>query len=241
MLHGVGSGADSWKGQLESLSREFRVVAWDAPGYGLSTHVEPAQPSADDYAVRWEAFLDGLGLNVVTLVGHSLEAITAARFAARVAESRQPRRAGLPFDRPRAPAGRRACAIEERASERSARAWAARASGQARARSCFEGATKEQREAVIEVMARVDPKGYTQAVELLAGADTGSDVQRLKAELPVDFVYGEKDTIVPPASVLRLAALRPTARVHAIPNAGHAVYIEQPTAFNDIVLGEKRA
>ena len=36
LLHGIGSGARSWRQQVASLSGRHRVIAWDAPGYGGS-------------------------------------------------------------------------------------------------------------------------------------------------------------------------------------------------------------
>jgi len=36
MLHGIGSAARSFRDQLEGLSANHRVIAWDAPGYGAS-------------------------------------------------------------------------------------------------------------------------------------------------------------------------------------------------------------
>ena len=37
LLHGyVGDGATTWRRQLDGLSDEFTVVAWDAPGAGRS-------------------------------------------------------------------------------------------------------------------------------------------------------------------------------------------------------------
>jgi pimeloyl-ACP methyl ester carboxylesterase len=38
LLHGyVGDGPTTWRRQLEELSDEFTVVAWDAPGAGQSS------------------------------------------------------------------------------------------------------------------------------------------------------------------------------------------------------------
>ena len=37
LLHGyVGDGAATWRPQLDELSDEFTVIAWDAPGAGAS-------------------------------------------------------------------------------------------------------------------------------------------------------------------------------------------------------------
>jgi pimeloyl-ACP methyl ester carboxylesterase len=88
---------------------------------------------------------------------------------------------------------------------------------------------------VVETMALVHPAGYEQAVRMLSGADTRADIARLAKDLPLQFVYGEGDVVTPPAGILEIASERPQARVHAIPKAGHAVYIEQPEAFNRLL------
>ena len=41
-LHGVGSSAASFAPQFDDLAGEYRVVAWDAPGYAQSE--DPAGP-----------------------------------------------------------------------------------------------------------------------------------------------------------------------------------------------------
>ncbi|MFX8668663.1 alpha/beta fold hydrolase, partial [Acinetobacter baumannii] len=50
LLHGIGGCADSWKHQFETLSRSYRVIAWDAPGYGSSASLDVIRPIARDYA-----------------------------------------------------------------------------------------------------------------------------------------------------------------------------------------------
>src|SRR3546814_5731935 len=83
LLHGIGSGARSWKNQLPSLSSSFRVVVWDAPGYGRSSPLAAEAPEAEDYADALGAFLAPLGIAGAHLVGHSLGAVIAARCALR--------------------------------------------------------------------------------------------------------------------------------------------------------------
>lgn len=41
-LHGIGSSSHAFERQLEGLSAQMRVVAWDAPGYGDSPDVDLA-------------------------------------------------------------------------------------------------------------------------------------------------------------------------------------------------------
>ncbi|RAF14428.1 alpha/beta fold hydrolase, partial [Burkholderia multivorans] len=68
LLHGIGSGAASWVRQLDALGASRRVLAWDAPGYGASTPVHGASPSAVDYAASLDAWLDALGIARCVLV-----------------------------------------------------------------------------------------------------------------------------------------------------------------------------
>jgi pimeloyl-ACP methyl ester carboxylesterase len=71
---------------------------------------------------------------------------------------------------------------------------------------------------------------------MLSNADTRADVRALAPELRVQFIYGDADVITPPEQNRSVHAERPGAPVHEIAGAGHAVYIEQPDAFNRVVL-----
>jgi pimeloyl-ACP methyl ester carboxylesterase len=53
--------------------------------------------------------------------------------------------------------------------------------------------------------------------------------------IPVLFIVGEEDPLIPPAVIKLAAACFPNARVERVPNAGHSVYFERPTTFNALV------
>ena len=77
LLHGyVGDGPTTWRRQLDGLSDEFTVVAWDAPGAGGSSD-PPEQFGLDGYADCLAGFLDRLGLHTVCLAGLSFGGILA--------------------------------------------------------------------------------------------------------------------------------------------------------------------
>jgi pimeloyl-ACP methyl ester carboxylesterase len=62
LLHGyVGDGLGTWGRQLRTLSDEFTVVAWDAPGFS-SSFDPPESFSLSDYADSLAAFIERLGL-----------------------------------------------------------------------------------------------------------------------------------------------------------------------------------
>src|SRR5205814_4992183 len=88
---------------------------------------------------------------------------------------------------------------------------------------------------VVETMAKVRPDGYRQAARMLAAGDIMADVTRLAAEMPVQFIYGDRDVITPPNRNIEVASLRPAAPVHVVGGAGHAVYLERPDVFNSLL------
>src|SRR2546426_12656175 len=62
LLHGyVGDGVTTWRRQIEGLSDEFAVVAWDAPGAGRSSD-PPESFGMAGYADCLAGFVTGLGL-----------------------------------------------------------------------------------------------------------------------------------------------------------------------------------
>src|SRR5439155_10114491 len=82
LLHGIGSAAASFRYQVEGLSTRFRVVAWDAPGYGASTPLASEHPDASHYVAALDVWLGALGIDRVHLLGHSLGTLIATRFSA---------------------------------------------------------------------------------------------------------------------------------------------------------------
>ena len=88
LVHGLGDkAAQDWNGLTRQLSREFRVVRFDLPGFGRSGKGNAAY-TPDNYAslirflaerhIRAEPFL---------LVGHSMGGAIALRYAARYPQS----------------------------------------------------------------------------------------------------------------------------------------------------------
>ena len=82
LLHGIGSNAQSFVPLMQAFDRRCAVLAWDAPGYGDSQPLAPAWPDAADYAGALDRLLAALDVARCVLLGHSLGALIAARFAA---------------------------------------------------------------------------------------------------------------------------------------------------------------
>lgn len=83
LLHGSGPGVSGWanfRGNLPVFSEHFRCLVLDMPGFGKSYDPEGSPAMAAPEAVL--AFLDGLGLERVPIVGNSMGGGVAARLAA---------------------------------------------------------------------------------------------------------------------------------------------------------------
>lgn len=70
LLHGWPLDSREWRRQLDGLSDEFRVVAWDAPGAGRSSD-PPETARLADWAAWLAEFIEALGLAPAHVAGLS--------------------------------------------------------------------------------------------------------------------------------------------------------------------------
>ena len=81
LLHGSGPGASGWSnfsGNIAGLSRHFRVLAVDMPGWGAS---DPCTIDHLDHGKAALQFMDTLGIEKAAVVGNSMGGINALRLA----------------------------------------------------------------------------------------------------------------------------------------------------------------
>lgn len=72
-VHGLGSYLPAWKNNITELSKHYRCIAIDLPGYGKSSK-ENYEGSMRFYAKIIREFCDQLGLKKIVLAGHSMGA-----------------------------------------------------------------------------------------------------------------------------------------------------------------------
>ena len=82
ILHGWGSGSDSWVKVAELIAEKgYRVIVPDLPGFG-KTPAPPAVWGVEEYAEFVNEFAEKLGLQKFVLAGHSFGGQVAVKFAA---------------------------------------------------------------------------------------------------------------------------------------------------------------
>lgn len=240
LLHGIGSNSVSFAPLLDGFAAGPRIIAWDAPGYLESQPLDKESPLAQDYADALDRFLDHLGLTAVHIVGHSLGTLIASAYVGRMPErvlslslaaSAQGYGKGAGDPLPDT-AVKRVEDLNRLGPEAFAKARAARL--------VFEPENNPDVVACVqEAMARVNPKGYAQAVHMLAAGDLAGSLAQLSIE--PGFIIGAEDQITPMAQTEGARAA--WAQVHGrqprcivIPAAGHAVYLQARAAFAEALI-----
>jgi len=70
-IHGLGSNLQCWNRNIDSLASKYRCLAIDLPGYGKSS--KQSYPfTMSFFAHSVQTFIDSLGLDQVTVIGHSM-------------------------------------------------------------------------------------------------------------------------------------------------------------------------
>jgi pimeloyl-ACP methyl ester carboxylesterase len=232
-VHGLGGSAYSWWGQLAACGpRGYRGIAYDQRGAGRSG--KPEGPfSVEGWAQDLVRLLDGLEVERVALVGHSVGCMVAERAALRLGDRawavavcggalRWPPEAGPVFEQ------RARLARAGRMDEIAAAVAATGLSERARAQNpVLHGL-------MLELIASNDPHAYAASAEA-TGAAAMRDPERIAC--PTLALCGSEDPVTPPEFASAIAAAAPRGESALIEGAAHWCMLERPGAVNETVFG----
>src|SRR3954452_6120742 len=222
LTHGYSSTSAMWQGQVGALSKHHKLVLWDMRGHGRSDY--PADPVAYSEALTvadMAALLDEVGASTAIVGGLSLGGYMSLAFY-RTHPERV--RALLIIDT--GPGFKKDDARD---------AWNKRAhdTGDRFEREGLEVLKSASRER--SSVSHRDASGLARAARgMLTQRNSGVIELLPNIKVPSLVVVGADDAPFLAASDY-MAAKIPGARKVVIPAAGHAVNIDQPTAFNDAV------
>jgi pimeloyl-ACP methyl ester carboxylesterase len=238
LLHGyVGDGRTTWRHQLDELSHDFTVIAWDAPGAGASS--DPPEPwGIAEYADCLAKFLDAIGVARAHIVGLS--------FGGALALALYDRHRGVPLTLTLASAyaGWKGSLRGDQAEQRLRQAL-----------SLSELAPADFVEALMPTMFSADVPGEDAAAfeasmrdfhpagfRAMARAATEDLRQVLPTvEVPTLVIYGDEDQRAPRYVAEHLGTTIPNATLVALPGVGHVCNIEAPRRFSNEVRRFVRA
>jgi pimeloyl-ACP methyl ester carboxylesterase len=229
LLHGyVGDGPTTWRRQIDGLSDEFTVIAWDAPGAGRSSD-PPEAFSLANHADCLAGFIGSLGLERPHVGGLSFGGILALELSRR--HSAIPRTLTLAS----AYAGWAGSLPAEIVEQRLQQAMALAALPpdefvKALLPTMFsEGTPQESVEAFGATMHAFHPAGFRAMAR--ASAEDLRDVLP-QITIPTLLVYGDEDVRAPLSVAENLRVAISGSTLVVLSKAGHICNIEAPDGFN---------
>lgn len=228
LLHGYLESLDVWEDFAKLLAKEYRVVAMDLPGHGISQVMGPVH-TMSFLADTVVGVLDELEIDKVTIVGHSMGGYVALQ----TLRLHPDRLEGLVLlsstpnpDSPEKLLDRdREIAMVE-AGHKDLLATTAAKNGFA-----SDNLKRMQDEIIFleEQVLVTEPEGV---VALLRGMKEREDSNELlrSSSLPQLFILGKKDSYIPLEKAEEIVAAHPQAKVVWLENSGHLGYFEEPEA-----------
>lgn len=234
LFHGGYGAKEYWRHEVETLAKAgYRVIAWDAPGYGVSPLPSPYE--IESLAQTAAEFVRRLGGDRNVLIGHSMGGIIAPKAAqlapehvhavvisATLASLKQ---GGEEFERDfiekRVPPLRKVATLAEAAMPL--------------LKSMFNPESKGPLvDLVLDVAGKTPSETFIQAMLAITRYDGEPVVRALK--VPVLVVGGRTDPVAQAPMVEDLAKMIPGAELRIFERSGHYPFAEEPEAFNEVLL-----
>ena len=232
LLHGIYGDSRNWSPQLEALSDEFTVVAWDAPGAGRSDD-PPESFGFPEYADCLAGLIGVLGLGRPNVCALSYSGGIALELCRRHSEvpatltlvgAYAGWAGSLPADKVRNRL-ERALAQADRGGEAAARDFVPELFA--------PDAPTELVEQAIAWSSSFHPDG----LRIMARASAAADLRDVlpQVTVPTLVIHGSDDRRSPLSVSEALHARIPDSRLAVVDGAGHLTNLEAPAEFNRLL------
>ncbi|PYM16008.1 MAG: hypothetical protein DMD81_13630 [Candidatus Rokuibacteriota bacterium] len=215
LVHLHGAGGLRLTPAHDLLSRRFRVIAFEMPGFGQSAENTRTR-TIRELAVTMARATEKLGIESFNLLGTSFGGTTALWLTLE------------------APARIRATVLEAPAAIRPEGSEPPSGSPEEMARRLYG---HPERLGTIPVADPAIQAKQRTLVSRLRGPDRDAGLERRLSELqtPTLVLFGTLDAVIPPAMGRIYQQLIPGAHLVFVYDAGHAISTERPEAFTDVV------
>jgi pimeloyl-ACP methyl ester carboxylesterase len=246
LLHGLGCDHTSWAPVIERLSSRYTVIAPDLLGHGQSDKPR-ADYSLGGYANGMRDLLTVLGIDKVTVVGHSFGGGVAMQFAYQFPERTQRvilvSSGGLgPEVTPAikaitTPGFHQFMGVVTLPGLRHLTTVTMRLMSRSRLPH-----TRDLAEVADIVETFRDPRARAAIRHVVRGVVdwrgqivTMSDRAYLTSAIPMYLIWGDQDTVIPAVHLKNAAALAPDLRTAVIADSGHFPHKDHPARFVEMV------
>jgi len=239
LIHGLGEGAYIWTDLARHLPSDYSAFAVDLRGHGRSPRSADGRYVVDHYVADVVAALDSLGLERVILIGHSLGGDVVTRIATEHSERIAALvvvDCGMESGEP----GRRMVlnlwySLRVYATAEEYLQWLTRLRplvSPELLKHCVAEALKGSEETGFTL--RVDPAVFLRPNHPRKDNRDWAILPRIKC--PTLILRGANSAVLPKAVAIRMATTVPNCSLQEIEKAGHAVMLENPSAFREQVF-----
>ena len=233
-IHGFPLDSRMWIGQLSGLAKARRCVAVDLRGRGLSTIDDPEPRfTMDLFADDVAATLDELGVQTADVCGLSMGGYVAFAFWRR---HRDRVRSMILCDTKAEADSDEAKAGREKTAQLVLEQGMEALHEQLGPKLLASDPTPEARESLRAMfMAQLPAVIAADALAMRDRPDSSPDLPGI--DVPVLWIHGEEDQLMPIDGARATAEKIPGARFAAIPRGGHMAPMENPNAANEALMG----
>jgi len=230
-LHGIGGNDASFEPQL-ALADQYRIVAWNMPGYSQSPAVTPL--TFESIAQALQRLITTLDVDAVHLMGQSIGGMIAQEMYFRFPESIK----SLILVATTSAFGGKDESFKNAFLEARLKPLDSGMSMQQVASAAMPDIVAKNTkphiiEAAVNSMAPLDSDVYRDVLRCLVTFNRRSEWSQINC--PVCLVAGSEDTNAPAVTMQKMAAKLSHARYHEVEGAGHLVNLEKGPEFNTIV------
>ena len=224
LLHGYTDSWLSYSTVLPLMDRKYRVYVLDQRGHGESDRPSGAyafQQFADDVL----AFMDVMGIDRATIVGHSMGSFVAQHVA--VAAPERVKRLVLSGSATTVRNNvvtdlqREVNALKDPVPEKFVRDF--------QLSTMFQRPSDEFVKAVIKESSTVPARVWREVMAEMVSPK--AQVELAKIKVPTLILWGDKETVFPRSEQDKLLAALPNARLKIYEDTGHAMHWERPEWF----------
>jgi pimeloyl-ACP methyl ester carboxylesterase len=248
LIHGVGDDSSTWNSVHSSLAQRFTVIAPDLLGHGASDKPR-ADYSLAAFANGMRDLLATLGIDRVTVVGHSLGGGIAAQFAYQypqmvervvlVSSGGVTKDVSVALRFAALPMGSEALAALRLPGAAPALQLAGRAA------KTLVGSTKYGRDLPdgLRLLAKLsDPAALSAFSRTLRSVVDGRgqlvtmlDRSYLMPSVPKQIIWGEDDIVIPVSHARMAHSAMPDSRLDIFEGSGHVPFHDHPDRFVDVI------
>ncbi len=227
LIHGLGESLEGWTYQYDDFSKQYRVIALDLRGFGMSE--VPENVSIEDFATDVKNLMDHVDIEAAHILGMSMGGLVCLAFYKMYPERVKSLILAntlcyLP-DKAKA-------AFEERL--KILRVADMRQVAEFVANLSFYRKDERLRRLAVEIISRNNKEYYAKVLAELAKADFRDVLPSIS--VPTLVIVAEHDVTTPPAFGEYIAKEIPNAELKVVRNAAHLAKVENYAEFNRYVL-----